>query len=264
MRRVLYALLFAAIGLSGCSYDELAGKLIPEEESQYAEAFLEDVLNKNLEQVWSELDPELASQVSDQKIIEVSDYFRSGELLSVEIIGSHTTRSGSGWQGNFTFEYEFSEGWALANAVVKRSGERLSIIGFSVYQTEASQRELNSFTAIDVSPWHILTLILTVLMPAFMIYTCYVVYKTPIPVKKRRWYFISFVGFFSFSFNWTTGVLTYQLLTLQLLGFGIAAAGPHAPWMLEFTLPVGAAAFWAMRKKLMQPETVVPTNEDVE
>ena len=83
MRRVLSALLLVALGLSGCSYDELAEKLIPEEESQYAEAFLQNVLNKNLEGVWSELDPELAGKVTDQKIIEISDYFRSGELLGV-------------------------------------------------------------------------------------------------------------------------------------------------------------------------------------
>ena len=246
------------VGLGGCSWDYLAEKIIPEEESAYARDFLEKLRRREFNDVMSQLDASLISQVSDDKLIEIAGYFPAGEPISIEIIGSQTHSSTGRWQGNFTFEYQFQDQWAVASATVQRVDERMTVVGFRVWQTTASQRELTSVWAADLSPWHFIMLFLTVLSPAFMVYTCYRVYKTPIPRKKRRWYLISFVGLFGFSFNWTTGVLNYQLAEIQLIGFGILAAGPHAPWILEFTVPVGAAVFWLMRKKLMAPSPGIP------
>lgn len=247
--------------LGGCSWEYWAEKFIPEEESAYAGDFLEQLRTRDFDGVMSRLDSSLISQVSDQKLTEIADYFPLGEPVSIEIIGSQTHSSPDRWQGNFTFEYQFEDQWAIASTALQRVDGTLTVIGFRVWRTTASQRELTSFRAADLSPWHFIILFLTVLAPAFMVYTCYSVYKSPIPRKKRRWYLISFVGLFGFAFNWTTGVLNYQLATIKLLGFGIVAASPHAPWILEFTIPVGAVVFWAMRRRLIEPAPGMPDDD---
>ena len=250
-----------SVTLFGCSYDYLAEQLIPEEESAYAQDFLERLRNRDFDYVIGQVDSSISAQISEQKLIEIADYFPAGEPAAVEIIGSQTFSSPDLWQGNFTFEYQFDDGWAVANIVINRVNEITTVTGFHVWQTTASQRELTAFSAADLTPWHIIILVLTVLVPAFMIFTCYRVYKTPIPARKRRWYLISFLGLFGFTFNWTTSVLNYELATVKILGFGIVAASPHAPWILSFTIPVGAAVFWLMRSRLTRPSPDTPGDD---
>lgn len=259
----LALLIIAIFCFCGCSYEDLADKLIPEAESEYAKDFLQKIQDRDFEYVKSQIDAELIGDVTDEKLLEIAEYFPTGELISVEIIGSQTHTFNSQWQGNFSFEYQFSDGWAVANTAMKQVDGKPSVIGFNVYRTTASQRDLTAFSAAELTPIRIILLLLTVLIPAFMIFTCYKVYKTPIPVKKKRWYFFSVLGIFGFSFNWTTGVLNYQLATVKLLGVGVVAAGPHAPWILSFTLPLGAVVFWVKRKKLMEQLPVNDTNEAV-
>lgn len=254
-----------ALLLVGCSFEDLADAITPDAETQYAQDFLQRLLDRDFEYVISQVDDSLIDQVTDEKLAEIADYFPTGEQLSVEIIGSHVNISSSRWRGSFTLEYQFESGWAIASIAMKRVDDEITVTGFTVYQTTASQRELTAFTAVDFTPLRIFVLILTVAVPIFMIFTCYKVYQTPIPVKKKRWYVISFLGLTELSFNWTTGVLGFQILMVQLLGAGAVAAGSSAPWILEFTLPVGAVLFWMKRKDLMtRPDSEGPNEATIE
>ena len=256
--RIFTTGLVAAL-IVGCNYDRMSSSLVPEAESQYAQDFLQRLQDRDFEYVKSQIDESMVTQITDEKLVEIADYFPSGEQLSVELIGSRSNTINSGWKGNFTFEYQIEGGWAVASTAMQRVDGKTAVTGFSVYQTPASQRELTAFSTVDVTPTRIIMLFMTVAVSIFMIFTCVMVYRTPIPAKKKRWYFISFVGVFGFTFNWATEALNHQLLTVKLFGFGISAAGHAAPWILKFTIPMGAILFWIMRKELMnQPG---PDNE---
>lgn len=251
MCRIIPLLVASMVFLNGCSYEDLQSSLIPEAESTFAKEFLQKLHDREFEYVRTQIDSSLINDANDENLLEIAEYFPSGELISVEIIGSQVHTFNSQWQGHFTFEYHFSDGWAVASAVMKRTNEKLSVVGFNVYQTPASQQELTAFSAVDATPLRIAVLFLTIAIPVFMIFTCWTVYRTPIPMKKKRWYLISFIGLFKLSFNWTSGGFAYQLLTVQLLGAGMSAAGHSAPWILTFTMPVGAVWFWIKRNDLV-------------
>jgi hypothetical protein len=58
--------------------------------------------------------------------------------------------------------------------------------------------------------------------------------------------------------NWTTGQVDFQLLSLQLLGAGAMTSAPGlSPWVLTFTLPIGAAlilvGLWANPRRAKNP-----------
>ena len=250
MRNFLIAAI--PLALCACSYDEIAASLIPEEESEFARDYLQRLRDGDIDYIKFYLDAELIGQVTDEGLIEISNYFPTGELLSEEIIGSQVNVFDSEWSGNFTFEYQFSDGWAVANTALRRVNDTTTVIGLNVYRTPASQRELNSFGGVELTAFRIAVLAITIASPIFMIVTCYFVYRTPIPRRKWLWFLLSFVGVGGFSFNWTSSELAYQLVSVQLLGAGAFAAGPAAPWVLSFTLPVGAAAFWVLRRRLSQ------------
>ncbi|WP_342617096.1 hypothetical protein [Rhodoferax sp. GW822-FHT02A01] len=229
--------------------DLMGSSFVPKEESTFAKEFFQKIQSKDFESVKSQIDPALASQVPDEKLIEIAGYFPSGNLLSTELIGSQVNVVNSNWQGNFTFEYHFEHGWVVSNVVLTRVNGKLLVMGFHVYQTQASQKEINKFSLAGKSPLQYSVFAFVILTPLFILVTLITSIRTPIP--KRKWLWILFIlgGIGTISVNWTTGDFGFQVVQYQLFGAGAFAAGEYAPWVLTVGLPIGAIAFWFMRVK---------------
>lgn len=237
--------------VASCSYQDMADKLIPKEESQFARNYLQKIRSKDFDYVRKYVDKSIESEVTDQKLTEISDYFPSGSLISTEIIGSQVGESNSQWHGNFTFEYQFSDGWALANVVLKKSNETLSVVGFNVYRETASQKEINKFSFNGKSATQFMVLAMAVASAIFVLVTVYFCIRTPIPRRKWLWVLFMFVGVGSVSVNWTTGQYGVQPLYVMLFSSGATSAGPFAPWIISTSLPIGAIIFWFKRKAII-------------
>jgi hypothetical protein len=97
-------------------------------------------------------------------------------------------------------------------------------------------------------------------MPLFLVGTailCFVEKRV-----RRRWLWIPFIliGLWGVQFNWTTGVLTpeliqigpggvqFQIIAIHLLGAQIVTYGPFQPWLLTIGSPVGAIAYLIRRR----------------
>lgn len=247
--------------ISGCGRGEIPSRLIPEAEAAFARDYHQRIRDGDFEYVKSYLDAEIRDEVTDEWLRQFAEFFPSGELISAEVIGSHVNTFNSRWEGNITFDYQFSGGWAVANVAIRRVDGETTVFGLSVHPTEASQRELTAFSAAAITPLHVAMLIGTIASPIFMLFTCYFVFKTPIARRKWLWYVLSFLGIGAVNFNWTTGAVGLQLLSIQLIGFGITSAGAAAPWIFSFTVPIGAAVFW-MRRKTLASSKMVNTLED--
>lgn len=236
--------------------------IVPKTEAAYAKNFLERVQAKDLTFVKEQLDASLIEKINEQNIAEFANYFPSGKLLSTDLIGSQVNIINDAWQGNFTYEYHFEQGWALANAVVNRKDNKLSVIGFNVYQTKASQKEINKFALADKSILHYLMLLCAVLIPVFIVITLVACIKTPIP--RRKWLWIIFIlgGISTFSINWTTGEYGFKLIQYQLLGSGVFTASEYAPWIIVAGFPLGAILFWFKREKWRVTPPIQTTQEE--
>ena len=243
--------LAVAIALGSCSYDDLAKKFIPQEESEFAKDYIERLRRGEFEYVKSLMSPELLADVNDDLLFQMANYFRGTEPISTEIIGSQVNSTNSQWQGDFTFEYEFESGWNLANAALRKSGDGYQVTGLNVYRTLGSQRELNTFTLASKSLHHYTFLGAVAVVPLFVLVTLVFCIRTPI--AQRKWLWIGFVllGVGQISINWTTGDWATQLLSVHLLGASAFAAGPHAPWVLSISIPLGAIVFWIKREELV-------------
>lgn len=238
--------------LSSCSREELSERFIPEQESSFAEDYLSKLRSRDYAYVKSILSPEIEAQVTDELLEEMTGYFREGEPLSVKIIGSQVNVFNGQWQGNFTFEYQFESGWNLANAALKKTDGGYQVIGLNVYQTEASQEELNAFGLSSKSGIQYFVLSAVVLVPLFILFTLIVCVRTPIERKKWLWIVFILLGFGALKVNWTNGVYAFQLLSVHLFGASATAAGLAAPWILSASFPLGAIVFWLRRKSLIE------------
>jgi hypothetical protein len=227
--------------------------LVPKDEMNFAKDYLGKLREKNFDYVLSYIDPEISDQVTIEKIEEVANYFPSGKLLSTELIGSQVNTHNSTWLGNFSFEYEFDSGWAVANTVMKRiDNNKTTIVGFNVYRTKASQKELNKFVLSGKSLLHYLVLALSCAVPIFIIITLIYCIKTPI--QKRKWLWVLFVlgGIGTITVNWSTGFYEFKILQYLLFGASATAAGEHAPWVLAAGIPLGAIVFWFKRNSFIE------------
>ena len=238
--------------ITSCSYDEMMDKLIPKEEAKFAEDYLTKLRAKDFKYIKSQMSKETLAQANDVLLEKMSNYFRKGELLSTEIIGSQVNVFNDKWRGNFSFEYHFSDGWNLANAAFQKTEDKYEVIGLNVYQTNMSQKEFHAFTLKNKSILQYLILLLAIIVPVFIIVTTYYCARTPIPKRKWLWVIFVLLGIFSVQLNWTTGAIGIQPLSASLFGASAVAAGTHAPWIISTSFPLGAIIFWFKRKRFIE------------
>lgn len=253
----------ALVFINSCSYEEMADKLVPQKESEFAQEYLQKLQSKEFDYVKKYIDPSIENQVTDKKLQDIANHFPEGDLISTELIGSQVNQFNSRWQGNFSFEYQFANGWAVANAVVKKSNDELTVVGFNVYQTEASQKELNKFTLAGKSLLQYVVLVMAMAALLFTLVTIYFCIRTPIPRRKWLWVFFILIGIGSISVNWTTGQWNFQILNFRLFSAGIISSGPFSPWTISASIPVGAILFWIKRKKFSEESNSNISSESI-
>lgn len=245
-------LILLSLFISSCTYDEMIESLSPEAERQFAEDYLTKLRQGDFEYIKSQIDEELISQVNDQLLQQLSGMFRTGNLVSTSLIGVQINVVNGVWQGNFTFEYKFDNGYNLANTSFRKVNDRYKVIGINVYQTDMSQKDIHVFTLSNKSALHYIILSLAILIPIFIIVSTYYCAKTPIPKRKWLWVLFVLVGVFSVHINWTSGEFGFQPLSFMLLGAAATADSPYSPWIISAAFPLGAIMFWIKRKKFIE------------
>ena len=238
--------------LTSCSNDDMTDKLVPKEEANFAEEYLKKLKAKDFDYVKSKMSTEILAQANDDLLLEMSNYFRKGELLSTEIIDSEVKLQNGKWQGNFSFEYHFSDGWNIANATLRKVDGNYEVIGLNVYQTILSQKELRTFTLKNKSILQYLILLLSIIIPVFIIITAYYCARTPIPKRKWLWLLFVLLGISTVQVNWATGDIGFQLLSAHILGISFMSSNPYAPYVISASFPLGAIIFWFRRKRFIE------------
>ncbi|WP_444907284.1 hypothetical protein ACJJIR_02995 [Microbulbifer sp. SSSA008] len=241
----------ALIFTTAANADISENSLAPQKEANFAQNYLDRFMQRDFDYVMSLIDTEVAGTISPEKLEEMHGYLPSGKLLSTELIGSQVKVINDNWEGSFTFEYHFEDGWALASAYMIRTEGKISIAGFSVYNTPDSQKELNRFSLSNKPLGHYLVLTMAIIFPVFILVTLVTCIRTP--VQKRKWLWILFILFSvgAIKLNWTTGAYHIKLFSFQLFGGGAVSASEHAPLILTAGFPLGAIIFWFKRRSLI-------------
>lgn len=235
--------------LGGCSYEDLTNTEVPDEEVRFAEGYLSRLQAGDLDYLRQFFDEKLTASITAAELREIASFFPEGRLLDAELLGVSTRVVDGTWQAKFTFEYRFESGWALANLLLSKADRRRSVSGFDVYRTNGSQRDLNAFTLQGKSAAQLALLAAAMVIPVFTLVTLGYCIATPIADLKGLWVLFVVMGVASLSVNWTTGQFVAAPLHLRFFSVSAIAAGPHAPWIISVSLPLGAVVFWFKRKR---------------
>lgn len=250
--RSLAVILLYLLTLTACDQQAALERFVPQAESAQAKKFVAQLAARDFDAVEAQLDPSLRSPHVRAKLNEVADQVPRGEPRSITTIGAHTHTVNQGTTYSLTYDYEYAESWLVVNVVLVKAGDTVRVSGVHVTPTRQSQKSLNEFRFSDKGVLHYVFLMLAILIPVFCVATIVACKRTKIRERKWLWYIFIALGFVQFSLNWTTGQTSILPLSFLLLGAGFNQAGPHAPVILTFAVPVGAIVFWLRRKALAQ------------
>lgn len=113
--------------------------------------------------------------------------------------------------------------------------------GFHVQAATTAQLAPLKFTLSGKSALQYFFLAFVVASPLLMVAALIKVIRSQGLRRKWLWGILAFGGLAIFQMNWATGQVTYQLISLQLIGAGaVRGLSSFSPWILSATIPVGA------------------------
>lgn len=215
----------------------------------------------------SELDPTINRGEAVQQLTTLGTLLPNGQPTSTTLVSYQAIRAPNKvstidlvYQLGFGSDLESK--WYLVDVAWREFPDHSrQLTGMHVSLLLKSQQEINAFNFKHALLRHYVVAAFAILVPLFILTSFVVCLRTKMCRLKWLWLIIIPFGFVRFSFNWTTGSLLITPLAYQVLGTWVTRSGPVGAWLIYVTLPVGAIAFWLVRKRLMEPaaQSLPPT-----
>lgn len=224
-------------------------KFASPDEQTLARSYIDRLRARDYDAIEKSLDRRIAGPSVRGNLEKMSALVPSGEPSSVKLVGAHKFSQGGTISLNTTFEYQFAEGWMLANVVIEERGGAKAITGFNVYPRTQSIEEENRFNLVGKQPVQYLVLAGAIGAAVVSIYALVVCARTKVLRKKWLWILFILAGVGQFAVNWTSGEWSIAPLSIQLLSAS-ASAQLYGPWILSFSIPLGAIVFLFYHRKM--------------
>jgi len=260
MNRTIIAI--TALALTSC-VDQKAWiqKFVPKDDDAFARKFVELVQAKHYDEAKAMLAPEGRGE-ADAELPKMQALVDHGAPQSFEAVDSSINYfSAAGGQSyklvDLTYQIHFSDGWVLAEVIVRSSNGARSITGAHFNSLPDSLEVLNRFSLKNKTPTHYLFFAACVLIPIFVFATAVVCIFSGV---RLRWLWIIFIllPLGQFQLNWTTGAVNVKPIAFVLLGSACYRSGLYGPWLVRFAIPIGAIVFLAVRRRLRRKNEPPP------
>jgi hypothetical protein len=234
--------------LYGCDQASFMQKMTRPEDESLAKSYIDLLRQSKFEQIENDADQSMRPSNLHETLVKMSSLIPAQEPESIKVVGLHVSKNAESSVTNITFEYQFPEKWLLANVVLQKKGETITIVGFNVNEIPDSLENLNRFTLKNKSFPHYLVLLFAILVPLFSLYVLVLCLRTKIERRKWMWVISIVLGVGKLGINWTSGQLQVMPLSVQIFGAG-ALAPLYGPWVISVSLPLGAIVFLLRRRK---------------
>ncbi|MHC4104230.1 MAG: hypothetical protein ACYSR9_04765 [Planctomycetota bacterium] len=241
-------------------------KFVNKEADKFARTYIDILRKGEIEQAKELLDPRGVNSKTQSQLQKIANLLDKGELISIEVVGVNVFRNRDRIRNTLTYQLQFKDAWILTIVTVEGVSKNQKIYKFQVKPIPRSLEEINAFTFSGKSFRHYIILLIAIGIPVFIIYTIVLCVRTKM---KRKWLWIIFMlfGIGKYSFNWTSGLMGFMPLAIQLIPTSAFKGGPYAPWIINISVPIGALAFILKRRKIRKSESVevsmAPDSNDV-
>lgn len=219
-----------------------------------ANALYADTAAGRVAAIQARLTPEAAAVVTPAQILSLRAYAEPKPPIARRLINLATFDSVKGSQSlTLVYELTYPGKAVLYQVTLKRPSNTAPWRVEAVNLNRATDAELakGGFTLTGRSPAQLGFLAAAILSPLLMLTAIVAVVRAPGLKRKWLWALLALVGIGSATMNWTTGQASFQPLFVNLIGAVAAKSGlsNFMPWILKFTVPVGAViALWRVAK----------------
>ncbi len=250
MTRSLRSLIvLTAVTLASCSHDAMVARILPAGADQRARAYLSLFVRGEVDSAAARLVPELQSPAARAQLDEIAVVLRGRPIDSLQVIGVQVNSLPDMRHVNISYELGDARGWAVASVAVRESGSDWAVEGVTAQTTAGSLKALNRFRLAGQPMGKYVWLLAMIVAAGASVAAAVAVARTRGMPKRWWWVVVALIGVVRFSLDWTTGQWELRPVQFMLLSAGFMKAGPVAPWILSFALPVGAAiALWRRRR----------------
>lgn len=156
-------------------------------------------------------------------------------LLSLHWLAASSM--GTAWV--LVFEHPSGEHWWRVTVTTTGSESGPVLMALQAAPSPLSAEEQHGLAFVERSPLHDFMIVLAALAVLGSIAAAFVAVTHPL---RRRWLWAlgCLVGLTRLSLDWTTGEITFQPLSAQLLSASFVRPGLTEPWMLSVSIPVFA------------------------
>lgn len=247
---LLFPLMLAL--LAGCSQADLIQKIASPEEQALARSYIDRVRARDFQAIEKAMDPSIGGPNLRHTLEQMADAMPTAQPISARLVGADRRTQGSTTTLNTTFEYAFPGKWLIANVAIRDRDGQKSIIGLNVYPRTQSLESENRFTLAGKQPLQYSVLLGAIAAIGLTVYTLIVCARTK--GMRRKWLWIVFIlaGIGKLAVNWTSGEWSLMPLAIQLLSAS-AAASYSGPWIVSFSIPLGAIVFLGRQRAGRRP-----------
>lgn len=175
------------------------------------------------------------------------------EMDSAKLVGWDVAEMQNQSWGRLTYEVRSGKAWARIAVTVTRGDSASKVDSLSWELARVPLAQTNSFSFLGREPGNYAYLVLAAAAATFSI-------GSAVLAAFRRmgvlWVLFCLVGAPTASINWTTGAQSFRLFQAQLLSAGLWRPGSVGPWILAFSLPIGAIATllrWHRKASIASP-----------
>jgi hypothetical protein len=182
--------------------------------------------------------PQFPSQLAALERLTPTTAPKARKPISTSFVATGNTRLVS-----TVDEYDYGDRRALVSTqfYTADGGRSWTIRGLNVRVATTAELAANHFFHGGKTLAQYAYLLWAIASPLLMIAALIKVIRTQGLRRKWLWGVLAFAGLCAFSMNWSTGQLSVQLISIQVVGAGVTRGlSAFSAWMVATTLPVGA------------------------
>lgn len=188
------------------------------------------------------------------------------QLTSIRPLEASSTTGYLSASGKFTdhrlvYECTFNDENVLFFFTLSEDPNVTLIKGLNWQPLPAPLEKLTAFSFAGKPAINYIYFFLTIAIPLFVFGSLIAMLYIPMSAKKKwKWgAIIILLSACEFTMNWNTSETAFQLLTLKFVSTGFNKPNLYSPWLLNFSIPLGALLFWINRRRLIIDATATET-----
>ncbi len=229
----------------------MMASFVPAKEDAEARLYIQQLHNKEFEKIEERFDAVARTPDMRATLEKMSALIPAGPPRSIRTVGAYTFKSNDSESVKLTYELEYPSTWLLIYAVIETKAGSRYLAGLHVMPEADSVENRNRFSLKGKSFLQYAFLVLAIVAALFTLVTLFVCIRTRPLKRKWLWIIGILTGFGVFGVNWTSGEVFFESTSFQFFS-AAAYAAPFSPWIVSFSIPVFAFAFWDKRRRILR------------